>query len=248
MPIPTLDDRLRPRSRPPGPPAMYQSWRELLFVHWRVEPKRIQRTLPPGLQVDMFDGAAYVGVVPFYMHNIRPRGFPAIPWVSFFLELNVRTYVHDERGRAGVWFYSLDCNQPIAVWAARTFFHLPYRHARMTATSRDEAIDYRSQVNSSRRTCELSYSVAADGRPTEPGTFEFFLVERYLLFAADKRSRLFTGQVHHAPYEVAPATLPKWSSNLLAEHDFGVDESRPDHVCGAKAVDVDVFGLVRSAT
>nr|WP_256199118.1 DUF2071 domain-containing protein [Verrucomicrobium spinosum] len=112
---------------------MYQTWSHLLFLHWEWDAAAIQRTLPSGLHVDTFGGSAWVGLVPFFMRNIRPRYLPAVPWVSYFLELNVRTYVHDDEGRPGVWFYSLDCNQPLAVWTAQTFFHLPYQHARMTA-------------------------------------------------------------------------------------------------------------------
>ena len=106
---------------------MHHAWRDLLFLHWRVDPERIQRTLPPGLTVDVFDGAAYVGIVPFFMCDIRPRGLPAMPGLSNFMELNVRTYVHDAQGTPGVWFYSLDCNSRLTVWGARRFFHLPYR-------------------------------------------------------------------------------------------------------------------------
>jgi uncharacterized protein YqjF (DUF2071 family) len=245
---PAIEDRLRQRDRPERRPAMYQTWSSLLFAHWRVEPERIQRTLPPGLFVDTFDGAAWVGIVPFYMRNIRLPGTPALPWLSHFLELNVRTYVHDGRGTPGVWFYSLDCNRAPAVWGARTFFHLPYRRARMTAPpfgSRASTINYASQVRGSEQACRTSYRLGDVAREEVPGTFGFFLVERYVLFAADRRGRLYTGRVHHKPYPVVEASLDAWSSNLLGEHDFGVDESRPEHLCGSPGVDVEVFGLER---
>src|SRR5438105_3699987 len=109
MTLPSLDDRLRQRERPSGSVAMYHTWRDLLFLHWRVEPERIQRTLPPGLFVDTYDGAAWVGVVPFFMRNIRPWWLPCIPGLSNFMELNLRTYVYDAAGTPGVWFYALDC-------------------------------------------------------------------------------------------------------------------------------------------
>jgi len=243
MPLPTLDDRLRVRDRAASPAVMYHSWRELLFVHWRVEPQRIQRTLPKGLYVDTFAGDAYVGIVPFFMRRIRPRFMPPLPWLSYFLELNVRTYVYDERGRPGVWFYSLDCNQPLAVWGARIGFHLPYRHASMSATRCDATIDYRSRVKRAPWRCDVSYSLARQGGPSQADSLEFFLVERYLLFAVNRRGRYFSGQVHHSPYEVVPAAISAWDSHLLAEHDFGVDESRPDHVCGSPGVDVEIMAL-----
>ncbi|RYD26824.1 MAG: DUF2071 domain-containing protein, partial [Verrucomicrobiaceae bacterium] len=130
---PTDDLRLEMRVRPAGRPVMFQRWSGLLFLHWRMNPEEIQRRLPHGLHVDTFGGKAWVGVVPFFMERIRPVGIPAVPWLSWFLELNVRTYVYDDKGRPGVWFFSLDCNQPVAVEFARKIFHLPYQHAAMNA-------------------------------------------------------------------------------------------------------------------
>lgn len=239
---PTLDDRLRCRKRPAGRPAMHHAWRNLLFLHWRVEPERVQRTLPPGLFVDVHDGAAYVGVVPFFMRDIRPRGLPAVPGLSNFLELNVRTYVHDAEGRPGVWFYSLDCNSRLTVWGARKFFHLPYRQSRMNAVTGDDgATTYRSQVE--KYTTQFTYRFNGEAKPSEPGTLEFFLVERYLLFSAARDGRLFTGQVVHEPYPLVDVALRDWSSNLFTRHDWNVDESRPDHVCASPGVEVDVYWL-----
>ncbi len=105
---------------------MRQSWDHLLFLHWVLSPARIQETLPPGLWVDCHDGQAYLGIVPFFMMRIRPNGLPSVPYLSHFLECNVRTYVHDEQGTPGVWFYSLDTNRWLAHWIARNFFKLPY--------------------------------------------------------------------------------------------------------------------------
>lgn len=245
---PTRDDRLRLRDRPQRGAAMRQSWRSLLFAHWRVEPERIQRTLPKGLHVDTFDGSALVGVVPFFMRNIRPWWSPAVPGVSNFLELNVRTYVHDAAGRPGVWFYSLDCNQPLAVWAARKFFHLPYRHAVMSApqsagAGHEKTISYASQVKRTNLQCSVRYTLGDEEREAVPGSLEFFLIERYVLFAASRDGRLFTGQVYHRPYPIVAASIADWRCNLPAEYDFGIGESKPELLCGSHGVDVEVFGL-----
>ena len=110
---------------------MRQRWAGLLVLHWPIEISLIQDRLPPGLHVDTFNGQAWIGVVPFFMQRVRPTGLPPVPWLSWFLELNVRTYVHDDAGNPGVWFFSLDCNQPVAVEIARRAFHLPYQHAAM---------------------------------------------------------------------------------------------------------------------
>lgn len=242
---PSVSDRLYQRERPPRKWSMHQTWRDLLFLHWRVEPERIQRTLPAGLFVDVHDGAAWIGIVPFFMRDIRPRWCPWVPGFSAFLELNVRTYVYDAAGTPGIWFYSLDCNQSLAVWGARTFYHLPYRHARMAAPATpDGTIAYSSRVKRSPWHCDVTYRLAAEERIASPGSLEFFLLERYVLFAANRAGRLFTGRVHHRPYPMVAATVTAHSSHLLAEHDFDIDESRPDHVCGSPGfVDVEVFGL-----
>ena len=146
-----------------GPVVMWQRWDDLLFLHWEFDPRVIQATLPPGLTVDTHAGRAWVGVVPFRMAAVRPRVLPPVPGLSWFWELNVRTYVRDVRGRPGVWFYSLDCDQPLACAIARRFFHLNYRDADMacgvegsgwrdfSSRCRDEAASARLKSAVSRR-------------------------------------------------------------------------------------------------
>ncbi len=251
MPEPTLEDRLRMRTRPAGRPLMYQSWRELLFLHWDFSAEEIQATLPPGLYVDTFDGRAWVGVVPFWMRNIRPRWFPSVPGISNFLELNLRTYVHDDRGTCGVWFYSLDANQSLAVWAARTFFHLNYQNARMSST-RDEATgwtDYLSQriATPADMACQYRYRPASPPCPAEPGSFPFFLVERYVLFAAAPDGRLSTGTVVHEPYQISDVELAQWSDSPLVLNGFACPGRPPVHATMSRGVDVDIYGLLPHA-
>ncbi|MBC8141215.1 MAG: DUF2071 domain-containing protein, partial [Armatimonadetes bacterium] len=116
---------------------MRQDWLDLLFVHWTVDADAVQALLPPGLTVDTFNGAAYIGLVPFAMRNVRPVFCPAVPGLSHFLEINVRTYVHDERGAPGVWFFSLDAANPVAVARAPPLFQLPNFNAAMRQTTED---------------------------------------------------------------------------------------------------------------
>src|SRR3954447_8091822 len=140
----TIDPAARLAAREPDgrrPQVMHQRWESLLFLHWRVPAARLQATLPQELTGDTFNGDAFIRVVPFFMRNVRPVGLPTMPWISDFQELNVRTYVFDPNGTPGVWFYSLDCNQALAVAAARTLTGLEYRNAEMSAT-RGELIDY----------------------------------------------------------------------------------------------------------
>jgi len=249
MPAPTWDDRLRVRRRPAKNPAMYQSWQELLFLHWDFPIDEVQATLPPELKVDSWDGRAWIGVVPFWMRGIRPRGCPAVPGISNFLELNLRTYVHDDRGTPGVWFYSLDANQRLAVWAARRFFHLNYQYARMESC-RDEQTgwtDYLSlrQGAKPESECRFRYRPAGTAAPAAPMSFEFFLVERYVLFARSAQGVLYTGTVVHEPYQVSPVELPQWSDALFPLQGLTQPNRPPVHAVMSRGVDVEVFGLVK---
>ena len=252
MQYPTEEQRLAVRQRPVGHALMYQTWTDLLFLHWRIEPELIQSLLPAGLFVDCFQGDAFVGVVPFFMRNIRFRGTPCLPWISNFLELNLRTYVFNESGLPGVWFMSLDCNQPIAVWAARTLFHLPYQHASMRATYEDSrTIDYLSRRVSPRRVLTESrfkYAYKEGQSYAQPGTLEFFLAERYLLFSVNSKGRVLKGQVYHTPYPLSEVDVASDDTDLFELNGLPAMRRPFDHAIGSHGVDVEVFGLVACST
>jgi len=244
--LPTDELRRRMRDRPQGLPVMRQRWSELLFLHWRIHSDEIQRRLPRGLHVDTFDGCAWIGVVPFFMERIRPVGFPPMPWLSWFLELNVRAYVHDDHGRPGVWFFSLDCNQPLAVEFARKVFRLPYQHAAMSAETVGDEVLYRSRRRGAAHPeASFRYAKALNTKLAEEGTMEWFLAERYLLFSEGRSGRLYSGQVNHTPYRVAPAECVEWSVEPLLLNGFADPGRPPDSMLVAEAVDVSVFPLRR---
>lgn len=226
---------------------MHQSWNDILFLHWYIEPAVIQQLLPAGLFVDCFDGNAFLGVVPFFMKNIRFRGTPSLRWLSNFMELNLRTYVFDEMGRPGVWFISLDCNQPLAVWAARALFHLPYQHASMRASLKNNhAIDYHSQRSTQIEANESSqfvYSLQNNVTYAQPGTLEFFLTERYLLFAVNRRKQILRGQVHHTPYPLRNAEVRHVETDLFELNGLPSIHRPCDHAIGSRGVNVEVFAL-----
>src|SRR5215470_11526964 len=134
----------RPWPLPTSPWIMAQSWHDLLFAHWPVDPAVLRSRIPAKLTIDTFDGSAWLGIVPFRMSGVRLRATPALPWLSAFPELNVRTYVTAE-GKPGVFFFSLDAANPVAVAAARRFFHLPYFRARMSCRPDGDGIRYASQ-------------------------------------------------------------------------------------------------------
>ncbi|MGQ0714313.1 MAG: YqjF family protein [Gemmatimonadaceae bacterium] len=187
--------------------VMHQRWTNVLFAHWPVSPSALRPLLPKSLELLTYDGEAWIGVVPFLMSNVRPRGLPPLPWLSSFPELNVRTYVrHGEQ--EGVWFFSLDASQPIAVRAARRFVHLPYYDARMRIASTGKGeIRYESaRTHRGARPANFAATYRPDGevRPAAPGTIEHFLVERYLLFAAAPRG-LITLRIAHRPWPLQRA-------------------------------------------
>lgn len=243
---PELAQRLAMRERPPRRPLMKQRWAGLGFFHWSVDPALIAERLPKGLHVDTFDGRAWLGVVPFYMHRIRPAKLPPVPWLSWFLELNVRTYVYDDHGNTGVWFFSLDCNQPLAVEVARRSFQLPYEHAVMKATEREGFIHYQCRRRLSKKEARFHYPLAHQPKEAEPGTLEWFLVERYLLFSSNRAGQLFRGQVHHRPYRIQPIAKAVWSEEPLRLNGFPEMKQPPESRLAAAVVDVDVFALERA--
>lgn len=242
---PTLDQRLALRDRPSGLAVMHQRWSNLLFLHWRVDPEMLRARLPDGLHLDLHEDEAWLGIVPFFMQRIRPSFLPPVPGLSWFLELNVRTYVHDESGRPGVWFFSLDCNQTLAVEFARRAFHLPYEHATMSAQTND-FIDYTCRRKGADTAASYRYRPAGSGTPAEPGSLEFFLAERYLLFSADRKGGIHHGQVHHHPYRLAPADCPEWSAAPALWDGLTLPSSPPDSALVAEPVDVSVFPLRRA--
>lgn len=228
---------------------MRQRWAGLLFLHWPVDPALIAARLPAGLHVDTFEGQAWLGVVPFFMERIRPVGLPPLPWLSWFHELNVRTYVHDESGNPGVWFFSLDCNQPLAVEIARRGFHLPYQHAVMRSEISEGRIRYSSRRKApAAREAEFDYATPQVTHPAVPGSLEWFLVERYLLFSTNPTNptgALFCGRVHHQPYQIAAADCTRWSTEPLRLNGFPEPSETPPSMLTAATVDVTIFPLRR---
>jgi uncharacterized protein YqjF (DUF2071 family) len=196
----------RPWPLPDGPWRMGQTWDELLFAHWSVDAHELGPHLPPGLDLDRFDGSAYVGITPFRLTGLRLRGTVPLPGVSSFLELNVRTYV-TAGGKPGIWFLSLDASSRLAVEAARRTYRLPYFHAAMRATGRGGRVEYRGARRDASRphVFEGAYRPVGAARPARAGSLEAFLVERYCLYAADARGRLYRAEIHHPPWPLRRA-------------------------------------------
>jgi hypothetical protein len=218
----------------------WQKWRSLLFLHWPVPVEVLRPLVPAALELDLHDGVAYVGVVPFAMHGVRPRWWPA-SWAFRFLETNVRTYVY--RGdQPGVYFFSLDAASWLAVWAARRFWGLPYYHAEMSLQRQDDTICYRLARHGSQAHHQVSYRVGSPLGPSQPGTLEFFLLERYLLFV-QRRGTIYAGQVYHTPYPAHGAEVLEIQDGLLRAADIDGADERPTYAHYSPGVDVEIFGL-----
>lgn len=228
---------------------MTQRWRDLLFAHWRVDPGLIQERLPAGLRVDTFRGDAYLGVVPFRMAEVRLGPLPAVPGCSDFLELNLRTYVVDEAGVPGVWFFTLDADHAVGVAIARICFHLPYHRAHQQAGRQgDGGITFRSR----RRSGPDRGESVIQWRPGPPlpapaaGERAHFLVERYVLYTAAGRG-LFRGRIAHAPYRLRAAEVVMDAAPLFRAQGFVPPATPPDHIICSDGTDVAVLGLERIA-
>jgi uncharacterized protein len=186
---------------------MAQSWLHLLFAHWRVDADALRKVIPAGVEIDTYGGEAWIGVLPFTMIDVHPRGLPNIPGTSTFPELNVRTYVTRD-GKPGIWFFSLDAANRLAVWGARRFVHLPYYNATMRSTKEDEWVRYASRRTDARSpTAEFH----ARYRPVSPifraeaGSLDAWLTERYCLYTADRKGRIIRCEVHHVQWPLRRA-------------------------------------------
>ena len=226
---------------------MKQEWTRLLFLHWEFSPEIIQATLPPGLTVDIFCNRAFIGIVPFFMERIRPICCPAVPGISWFQELNLRTYVHDEQGRPGIWFHTLDCNQWLAVKLARRLFHLPYQHARMRSSNESGTLSYHSTRKHDTHAQTFRYPEnLSSPRTAAPGSLEFFLLERYRLFSTDRRGGLYEGLVHHQPYRFQQVEITDYSTRLFSLCGFDEPRTPPVSSLIAAPVSVNIHPLIRN--
>jgi uncharacterized protein YqjF (DUF2071 family) len=221
-------DYLALRHRPPGRPAMQQKWGRLAFLHWPLDPAQLQPLLPAGLELDLYEGRAWIGLVAFTMWGIHPPGLPGIPTATSFHELNVRTYVH-HRGVPGVYFFSLDAASRLAVWGARTFWHMPYFNARMDLREKDGRILYTSQRTHAGARPATFYGIWKPGDPlppSAPGSLAFFLTERYGLYT-EHRGRLLWGRIWHQPWPLRTATLEDARVHMLDQLDLPEPEGAP---------------------
>lgn len=223
-----------------------QSWCDLLFMHWPISKAKLQPLIPQKLKVQEFEGTSWIGVVPFRMQGVMRRPFPDLPWISAFPELNLRIYVEYEN-KPGVWFFSLDAANPLAVWAARKFFHLPYfwSEISLTKTKENEYL-YQSFRKNKKAPLEFKAKYQPQSNPYQasPGTLEHWLTERYCLYTQDKKGNLLRAEVHHQPWPLQKASAQIFKNELLNPLNLSVDQ-KPTLLHFAKRIDVILWPLER---
>jgi uncharacterized protein len=192
---------------------MKQTWHDLLFAHWPLPPAAVRPLVPSQLNLDTFDGQCWVAVTPFRMSGIRGRGFPPLPGLSRFPELNVRTYV-TFGGKAGVYFFSLDAANLPAVWAARIFFQLPYFHAVMKSEEREGVIRYDSRRHQASAELRAHYAPTAEVQLRKRGSLEHWLTERYCLYTTHHK-QVYRAEIHHLPWPLQDA-VAEFEINTVA--------------------------------
>lgn len=235
----------RPFCPPKGPWMMTQSWCDLLFAHWPVSAATLRELVPPKLEIDTFEGTAFIGVVPFRMENVGVRFGGPFPGASRFLELNVRTYVR-HKGVAGVYFFSLDATSALAVYSARRFYNLPYFKADMTQSENLDGFTYtskRSGRNSSRAVLHVRYQPKIQLADSSPGSLAEFLTERYCLFV-ESGGQIYRGDVHHKkwPLRLVEASF---QANTMTEC-LGIGLGREEPILHyAREMDTIIWPLAR---
>lgn len=195
------------RSRATGDWRAFMRWHDLALLHWPVSAAALRRWIPQGLEIDAIDGQAWLSIVPFRMTDVHLRGLPSAPSARAFPELNVRTYVTDGRS-PGVWFLSLDAPSWLAVWGARWTYRLRYYHAALSLKRHGSTVDFRSQRRhfaAPAAEFQASYRPLDGPRPAQAGTLESWLINRYRLYTADRRGRVFHSDIEHAPWPLQPA-------------------------------------------
>ena len=204
---------------------MFQRWRMLSFLHWRYEPDSIEPLLPSTVTLDTFDGAAWVGLTPFLLTDLRPPFLPALPWISRFPETNVRTYVKGPDGERGIWFFTLEADRLAAVIGARASYQLPYRWADMEVKSSAGLVNYRSTRNWPFGSAHTGIAVQP-GEPMNAGNFDNFLTARYRLYTLVVK-RLAFAQIEHAPWPLHTAHLVSLNQDLVRQSGLPDPQGTP---------------------
>jgi uncharacterized protein YqjF (DUF2071 family) len=234
--------------RPHGPPILHQSWSHLAFLHWPLEPRFVRPLLPRGLELETYDGQAWLGVTPFRVSRMRPALFPALPWVGDQIELNFRTYVR-AGDVPGVWFFSLDATNPLAVYSARRGFRLPYYLASMSYERSGRArrfVSGRTHRGALPARFEAEWTIGDWLPDAAPGSLDHFLLERYWLYASDGTD-LWRARIQHERWPLRRAHPVRFSATLFAAHDLPTVREAPLMHAQREPMHVEIWPLRRVA-
>jgi uncharacterized protein YqjF (DUF2071 family) len=212
-------------------------------MHWPVPAEILRPLVPQKLELQEFDGTAWLGIVPFRMVGVMRRPWPDMPWVSAFPELNVRTYVTHEQ-KPGVWFISLDATNPLAVWAGRRYFHLPYFRAGMSVSTQPDGIHYRSARNGV--VLQVKYRPTSEPYLAQAGSLEHWLTERYCLYAESADGSIWRNDVHHHPWPLQSAEASIERNTFPRLHGVSIQDP-PTLLHFAKRLDVVIWDAERAA-
>jgi uncharacterized protein YqjF (DUF2071 family) len=227
---------------------MAQRWSNLLFAHWPVRPEVVRALVPAALPLDLADGTAWVSLAAFLLSGMRLRGVPAVPRLSEFPELNVRTYVSIS-GKPGVYFFSLDAASTLAVRGARIFYHLPYHRAEMQiAESADGWISYRShRTDRAAPPADFvaGYRPAGAVVHTARESLDAWLVERYCLYTVSRSGDVYRGDIHHRPWPLQPADATIDRNTVVQAAGIALPPGAAPRIAFARQQDVQVWAPER---
>ena len=222
----------RPWPLPRGRAIMVQTWHDLLFAHWPVPAHLLRNKIPSGVELDTFGGTAWLGIIAFQLSDVRLNGIRAVPWVSNFPEVNVRTYV-TYGGKPGVFFLSLDADNPLGVALAKPWFRLNYYGAQIKMKMQGSDIDFRS-----RRTergappaqFEASYRPCGPAFRARLGSLEAWLTERYCYYTEPLglgKDRLYRCEIHHPPWRLQMAQATICTNTMALSHGINLPVTEP---------------------
>lgn len=230
----------RPFPLPQGPWIMKQGWNEVLLAHWPVNEAELLPLIPPGLELQQWEGSPWISITPFILDPFRVRGLPRLPFVNRFLEMNIRTYVI-RNGKPGIYFLSLEASSRMAVAGARIAAKLPYHHAAMSAEiKRENTIRYlseRKRRDAGDAVFHGEYRPTGDIFQAQPGSQVHWLTERYCLYTVNSGGEIWTGDIHHLPWPLQQAEL-RLEANTMTDFDGIRLDSSPSLVTFAKRLEV----------
>tara|TARA_B100000925_G_scaffold84036_1_gene60018 strand:+ start:4768 stop:5505 length:738 start_codon:yes stop_codon:yes gene_type:complete len=225
-----------PFPMPDRPHALSQEWRNLTFMHWEVDPNKLKPYIPDGLDLDYFQGKAYVGTIPFMMKNVRPRFLPAVPGISTFPEFNIRTYV-TKNGIPGVLFITLDAQSRITCWHAPRAYGLPYRYAKCSLDTNQDTYKWKSQRKTDGAILEGECKIIGPEMIAQRDSLEYFLFERYSLYT-EINGKLHMAYTLHEPWKFHNAEVRITNNSLTESYALGINVLDPEYIHASRGVEV----------